>query len=150
VSCIELNLPAWAGRDTSVAPGSSVYIGRQSDVGIDEACMWFKLPNTTAAIDTAAGLWVSPVNTSSYIVRQEICGLVKWDTVVVHMDLAGLGKLQIQSSMLNLWPVPADDILVVELVEANGETFRCTALNNLGQVMREEDIVFKDGKAAIR
>jgi len=39
VSLIELDLPAFAGNDTSCIPGTTIYIGRQRDVGIDEACM---------------------------------------------------------------------------------------------------------------
>jgi len=89
VSLVELNLPAFAGRDTSVAPGSNIFLGRQPDVGIDEACVWYKLPSTTP-IDTIAGFWVNPTTTSTYVVVQTICGLVKSDTVVVHMNLTGL------------------------------------------------------------
>jgi hypothetical protein len=75
VSLIELDLPAFAGHDTVVFAGDSVFLGREPDVGIDEACTWFKLPGTTP-IDTIAGFWIKPNETSTYVVRQEICGLV--------------------------------------------------------------------------
>lgn len=108
VSVIELNLPAFAGRDTSISPGSSVFLGRQPDVGIDEACVWYKLPNTTP-IDTVAGFWVQPTATSTYVVEQTICGLVKKDTVVIHMNLTGLNKTEFLNKNLKLWPVPAQN-----------------------------------------
>src|SRR5690606_33931533 len=46
VSIIESDLPAFAGRDTFCFAGDSVFIGREPDVGIDEACVWYKLPQT--------------------------------------------------------------------------------------------------------
>jgi hypothetical protein len=84
VSVIATNLPAYAGPDHALIPGDSAFIGREPDVGIDEACMWYKLPNDSVPIDTVAGLWVKPVGTATYVVRQQLnCGGVKWDTVVV-------------------------------------------------------------------
>src|SRR5690606_40769166 len=44
VSCIEVNLPAYAGRDTTILIGDSVYIGREKDFAIDTGCVWYKLP----------------------------------------------------------------------------------------------------------
>jgi len=95
VSCIDIDLPAYAGPDQSIKPGDSIFIGRQPDVGIDEACMWFKLPSvitaTTPAIDTVAGIWVKSATTTTYVVRQQLwCSGVKWDTVVVYQDFVGL------------------------------------------------------------
>src|SRR6218665_534022 len=42
VSLIEMDLPAFAGRDTFFIPGTTVFIGREPDVGLDEHCMWYK------------------------------------------------------------------------------------------------------------
>jgi len=33
-----------------------------------------------------AGMYVKPAVTTTYVVRQEICGVVKWDTVVVFQS----------------------------------------------------------------
>ena len=148
VSLIELNLPAFAGRDTSVVPGDSIFLGRQPDIGIDEACMWYKLPTvitpTTPAIDTIAGFWIKPVTSCTYIVRQEICGLVKWDTVRVDMNPVGLEKLKMIKEELKIYPVPADDYM--ELRIANEEWLKeftsLTIYNHLGVVIREEEIRF--------
>ena len=90
VSC-SIDLSAYAGPDAFCIPGNSVYIGRQQDAGIDEACMWYKLPNMTTAIDTAAGTWVTPTSpTTTYVVKQDICGVIKYDTVVVYQSGVGL------------------------------------------------------------
>ncbi|MCC6373178.1 MAG: hypothetical protein IT236_19395, partial [Bacteroidia bacterium] len=42
VSCIDVDLPAFAGTDKHIIPGETLYLGRARDVGIDEACMWYK------------------------------------------------------------------------------------------------------------
>lgn len=144
VSVIELNLPAFAGRDTSVAPGSTVFIGRQPDVGIDEACVWYKLPGTVP-IDTVAGFWVNPTTTSTYVVVQTICGLVKSDTVVIHMNLLDINNNRFRNSAWQVYPVPANDYL--ELRVSNPEEFtnytKYCMYNQLGQFVKEEEISIK-------
>ena len=156
VSLIEMELPAFAGHDTTCIPGTSVYIGRPSDVEIDESCRWYKLPititPTTPAIDTAAGIWVSPVVTSTYVVRQQLwCSGVKWDTVVVYMNGVGLDKLEMLNDRLEMYPNPADEVLNLKCEILNdGEKFNANIINNLGQLVREEEIEFRNGKGIIK
>ena len=155
VSCIDVDLPAFAGNDTSCIPGTTIYLGRQRDVGIDEACMWYKLPiiitPTTPALDTAAGIWVSPTQTSTYVVRQEICGNVKWDTVIVYKDAVGFGELLYKNEELKIFPVPANQS--IELQVSNIHLFSdftsVSIHNSFGQLIREEDILFKTEKTLI-
>lgn len=153
VSCIDTDLPAFAGNDTMCIPGTSVYIGRQRDVGIDEACMWYQLPNTSTAIDTAAGLWVNPVATTTYVVKQEICGNVKWDTVVVHQTALGLQGLESLEG-LKVYPLPADEILNIESKipsgTLGGKNCELKIYDDIGQVIREEEIQFDNGTATIK
>ena len=155
VSLIELNIPAYAGRDTVIFAGDSVFLGSKPDVGIDEVCQWYKLPlvitPTTPAIDTVAGFWVKPTATSTYVVRQEICGLVKWDTVVVYMDAVGIEKFNLIKNDLKLFPNPAQDILQVQFtVDVENEFKTISIYNKLGQLLREEDLIFKNKTASIK
>jgi hypothetical protein len=153
VSCIPLDLPAYAapGSDIWAIPGNTLYLGRPRDVGIDEACMWYKLPNITTAIDTAAGITVTVgITTNTYIVRQEICGNVKWDTVVIHASGVGVSEQEIIKNSINVFPNPANDILNVNLNFDLGITFsKIEITNNLGQIIREEDINFKNKTTTI-
>ncbi len=145
VSCIDIDLPAYAGPDVFCIPGNSVYIGRQRDVGIDEACMWYKLPNMTTAIDTAAGIWVSPTATSTYVVRQEICAGIKYDTVVVTMSSLGFDDFYSEmDSYFTLSPNPSKD--KIELNYKLNDHAKITIQNNLGQIIREEEISFINSK----
>ncbi len=116
VSLIEMDLPAYAGPDKYVVAGDSVYIGRESDVEIDESCIWYQMtsPTTSITIDTIAGLYVKPVVTSTYVVRQQLwCSGVKWDTVVVHMDFVGLEEQNLDKQWdIDLFPNPAKNKIV--------------------------------------
>jgi hypothetical protein len=152
ISVIEVDLVADAGQDKSVVLGDSVYIGRPKEVGLDEVCIWYKLPNTVNLIDTGAGLWVKPVTTSTYVVRQEICGMVKWDTVVVYMNPLGFEKLKILTEELKLFPIPANDELKlsIEKTELIKDFHSFSIYNNLGLIIREEEMKFENGSLKIK
>ena len=153
VSCIDIDLPAFACANTNtyVIPGESVFLGRQPDVGIDEDCMWYKLPNMTTAIDTVAGFWAKPVVTTTYIVRQEICGNVKWDTVVVAISALGIQDLRFKIQSLQVYPIPAQDELKLQwsLEGPEKEFTKAEILNNLGQVVEEVDLTYVNKQAVI-
>ncbi len=142
VSVIELNLPAYAGPNIYGIPNNTVYIGRPQDVGIDEACMWYKLPNTTTAIDTAAGITVTvgTITTDTYVVRQEICGNVKWDTVVVYPSGTGIFGSSAVENGIRLFPNPVQDLLTITFDDNTNDFKRLSIVNALGQIVREEDL----------
>ena len=145
VSCIELDLPAFAGRDTFFIPGDSIYLGRPSDVGIDEDCMWYKLPNTTTAVDTVAGFWLKPTTTCTYVVKQDICGVIKWDTIVLYQSAIGINEIDFYSQNIKLYPQPAQDVLNIKFnFNAENEFTKCVLYNNLGQIIREEKLEIKE------
>lgn len=116
ISCIKIDLSAYAGPDKSIIPGDSVYIGRESDFAIDSGCVWFKLPNITTAIDTTSGIWVKPSTTSTYVVRQTLeCSSEKWDTVVVHVDLTGVKEFSYLEKSFKVYPVPTSNEIYLTL-----------------------------------
>ena len=155
VSCIDIDLPAYAGPDLTCIPGNSVYIGRTQDVGIDEACMWYQLPNTTTAIDTAAGTTVWPVGTTTYVVRQELwCGGIKWDTVVVYADAVSIkdeGRILLQAQDdVKLYPVPSGNSVELEISEPFGNGLcKVIVFDAVGRMVREEELNFKERKATL-
>jgi hypothetical protein len=152
VSCIPLDLPAYAGPDIWGIPGNTVYIGRPQDVGIDEACQWFKLPNTTSVIATSAGLTLTvTIPTCTYMVKQDICGVIKYDTVIVYASGVGLNQQEIIKNNFNLFPIPAKDELNIGFnFDLDNEFTKIEILNNLGQIIREEEIVFKNKGASVK
>lgn len=80
VSVIDSSTPAYAGNDTLIALGDSVFIGRQPEIGLNDACVWYA---NGVPVDTVAGMWVSPTVTTIYILEQTLCGTQGYDTVVV-------------------------------------------------------------------
>ncbi len=152
VSVIDIDLPAFAGPDIWGIPTNTVYLGRAQDVGIDEACTWYHLPNTTTAIANAAGITVTVATTTqTYMVKQDICGNIKYDTVVVYASGVGLSPLSFGEGMgVRLYPNPVNDILNIELDRTNEEEFKLKIFNNLGQLIKEEEIVFKEKTVSIK
>ena len=155
VSCIPLDLPAYAaaGSDIWAIPGNTIYLGRPQDVGIDEACEWFKLPNTTNVIANAAGLTLTvAITTNTYMVKQTICGIIKYDTVVVHASGLGLAGLSGVENSVKIYPNPANEILTIEFVTLSGveaSNTKYSIINSLGQIIREEEIDLKNNTAEI-
>jgi len=134
VSVIPANLPAYAGNDTLIQPGDSVFIGRQPEIGLDEDCIWFV---NGVPEDTVAGLWVQPANTTTYIVQQTICGNVTWDTVTVSVYGTGIEDVtRGLNRWLRVYPNPATHQLSIESPVTNATL--CIT-NLLGQeVWRQE------------
>jgi hypothetical protein len=150
VSLIECDQPAYAGPDKSCIPGDSVFIGSPPDVGIDEISVWHRLPSSTP-IATVAGLWVKPVVTTTYVVRQDLCGTIKWDTVVVYQDAVGLEKLSRMENDLQVFPVPATEVLQLRISDEQlFKNFKSVVLSNtLGQMIRQAELIFNEGHAYI-
>ncbi|MDX2174599.1 MAG: gliding motility-associated C-terminal domain-containing protein [Bacteroidota bacterium] len=90
VSVIEADLPAYAGRDTVLCTGDSVFIGRPPEVGLE--CIWF---NNNTQIATGGGIWVKPATTQTYVVSQNVCGLIKTDTIQVQLKPKYTGTVSI-------------------------------------------------------
>lgn len=154
VSCIELNLPAYAGSDKSIAPGDSAYLGRELDFAIDSGCTWYQLPNLSTPIKIASGLWVKPTITSTYVVKQVLdCSPEKWDTVVVYMNLVGSVDLnEVEEGVLNLFPNPANNFIEIRFSNTSivKDFSSIFVYNNLGQLIKEENLIFKDNSFNIK
>ena len=117
VSCIPLDLPAYAGPDKSCKIGDSVYVGRERDFAIDPGCTWFQLPNMSVPIATASGIWVKPTVTTTYVVKQVLdCSALKYDTVVVYADLVGLPGVSSSGveNGIRFFPNPATNKITFE------------------------------------
>lgn len=155
VSCIEVDLAAYAGRDTSIALGDSVFIGREPDFAVDSGCTWYQLPNLSTPIKKISGFWVKPTATSTYVVRQILdCSAEKWDTVSIKLDINAVGvqKNKWLSEQLKIYPVPAKDFLQLQTSSSDliKHFDRVSIYNNLGMLVREEEIHFENSKSTLK
>jgi hypothetical protein len=110
VSVIELDLSASAGPDKSIFLGDSAYIGRPPEIGLE--CAWY---NGTVAIGTGAGIWVKPTATTTYVVQQDICGVIKTDTVTVTVQYVGIDELNKIYLQSKLYPNPNSGEFNIEI-----------------------------------
>jgi hypothetical protein len=96
-------------------------------------------------IDTISGLWVKPTITSTYVVRQQLdCSPLKWDTVVVFIDAVGLQDLKWHTDNINLFPNPTTDNITISFTQSNADIRFYSIINNLGQTIREGNLVLID------
>jgi len=102
-----ISMPPYAGKDTTIAFGDSVFIGQQL-YGLH--CNWY---SNSMLLDTnISGIWVKPNVTTTYIVEQTLCGNVGYDTVVVTVSPLGINELK--NGVMKIYPNPANDKLFIE------------------------------------
>lgn len=140
VSIVETDLEAYAGPDTWVVEGDSVFIGRNEIV---PGCTW--LVNGTV-VDSGAGIWVHPTATTTYVVEQTICGLAKTDTVVVSVFPVSVNGIT-NGQQVSIYPNPATSEL---LVKQEKHVFtQAVIYNQLGQQVSEHLLNDKETKVNI-
>ncbi len=114
VSVIELDLVAYAGPDKYILNGDSTFIGRPPEIGLE--CTWY---NGTVTVGIGGGIWVKPNTTTTYIVQQNICGLIKNDTVTVTVGYAGVNEIVLNNKKSVLSPNPNTGEFNITFLEAN-------------------------------
>jgi len=137
VSLIDAGLPAFAGNDTVILPGDSVFIGRQPEVGLNEDCIWFV---DGAPIDTVAGMWVKPDSTTSYVLEQTICGNVSYDTVTVIVSGVGIEQYT-NGKGIKIFPNPTTGDFWVQFdMKLKGKKANIRIYSMIGEMVYNEDI----------
>ncbi|MCA6438089.1 MAG: T9SS type A sorting domain-containing protein, partial [Bacteroidetes bacterium] len=96
------------------------------------------------------------VSSQTYIVKQDICGNIKYDTVAVYASAVGMVSLSgVEDWGVNVYPNPAKDLLYVEVSHAStplsvtsetsttclGGRQALSVTNALGQLIIEEELV---------
>jgi hypothetical protein len=115
ISVIDISTPADAGEDVTITAGDSVYLGRPSEIGLDEACVWFL---NGIPIDTVAGIMVAPDSSTTYILQQTICGNVQYDSVTVTVDKGtGISTLN-KKDHFEVYPNPNNGDFVIKSTES--------------------------------
>jgi len=113
VSVIESDNVPEAGNDTSIAKGDSVFLGPHE---IALPYMWYKLGNPVP-IDSGGGIWVKPDTITTYVLEQNLCGLLSYDTVNVNVlpkknNVVNVGNVR----NVVVYPNPAGNVVNVENV----------------------------------
>ena len=103
VGVIDCDNKPFAGEDTIIHPGDSTFIGPNETL---LPYTWYVLGGTTP-IDSGGGIWVHPTVTTTYVLKQVLCGVTKYDTVTVYVWPVSVGSLQSAVSSLRVYPNPA-------------------------------------------
>jgi len=109
VSCVEMS-SGFAGRDTLLTEGDSVYLGKIIEPDIQDSIIWFQYPSTTP-ISTLAGMWVKPETNTTYVVKWQVCGGWMSDTVTVFVN--GVGIQENYLGGLRVSPNPSNGLLFI-------------------------------------
>lgn len=133
VSVIDISTPAFAGVDTTIALGDSVFIGRTPEIGLNDDCIWYVNGNP---IDTIAGLWVQPDSTTTYILEQTICGYTTYDTVTVTVSPTSINEL-FKVNNLKIFPNPNNGTFTIEY-NLNHENYVLEIVDVMGKVVYQE------------
>ena len=102
-----ISMPAYAGKDTTIVLGDSVFVGQQL-YGLH--CNWYC---NNQLIDTnISGIYVKPIAKTSYVVEQNLCGLISYDTVTVDISTVGIKQFT-NNKGISVYPNPANNKLQV-------------------------------------
>ena len=113
VSVIDCDNIPFAGHDTLIHPGDSAWLGPYEQL---LPYTWYVLGSATP-IDSVGGFWVHPTVTTTYVLRQDLCGQAKFDTVKVRVWPDTVNEVnQLIGQLVNtaIWPNPTSGVLIVE------------------------------------
>lgn len=102
------SMPANAGNDTTIINGDSAFIGQEIS---NLYCNWYI--GATLIADSVSGLYVSPIVNTTYIVEQNLCGNITYDTVTVYVSGVGINEND-WGSKITLFPNPSTNIVNIE------------------------------------
>jgi hypothetical protein len=143
VSVIDISTPADAGEDVTIIAGDSIYLGRRSEIGLDEACVWFL---NGMPIDTVAGIMVAPDSITTYILQQTICGNVQYDTVTVTVDTStATAFTHFPKQEIKVFPNPTNG----ELFFSSGAATEIIIFSIDGRLLHREESPGSNGKQKI-
>ncbi len=100
IDSIPGGMPANAGNDATILSGDSVFIGQEIT---NLNCNWYI--GATLIADSVSGLYVSPEVTTTYTVKQNLCGTITYDTVTVFVSGVGINENKLAEE-INLFPNP--------------------------------------------
>jgi hypothetical protein len=151
VSIIPIDLSADAGKDTWVEVGKQVQIGRVGDTtaqGLD--CKWYKkgaLIDSGAIITVNANSIINKVDT--YVVVQNICGVIKRDTVNVKTTGLGISEMNFENAF-SIYPNPSNGNFTITCFGIPKASITAKVYDLLGRVVHQEQLNFSNKEATLK
>jgi len=107
ISVIKVGDVANAGPDVGIPGGDSAWIGNNDGY---LPCKWYYASSGALIDSNHAGMWVHPTMTTSYVMELDVCGVLSYDTVTVHVyGVGGASPRPSPKEREVLLPNPARD-----------------------------------------
>jgi hypothetical protein len=110
IDSIPSGMPAYAGVDTNVIVGDSVFVGQQIS---NLNCNWYNAGGSLIA-SGISGIYVNPTTTTYYVVEQNLCGTITYDTVTVTVLPTSINEL-FKENNVRIYPNPSNGEFKLEL-----------------------------------
>jgi hypothetical protein len=137
VSDLPNGMPANAGLDKAVELSDSVFIGQEIS---NLNCTWRTLEGTLIE-ENISGIYVQPTETTTYVVEQNLCGAITYDTVTVFVNPVGLKEpLAWSASVSGIVIFPNPNNGSFEIQNPNKQQLSFELKNALGQIVYQEKI----------
>lgn len=143
VSVIESDLPAFAGNDTALKSGDSLFIGRPREIGLE--CVWYDMQGNI--IGDGAGMWVYPQQTVSYIVEQNLCGNITRDTITIGMNVGIVPQNELKN--VRIFPNPTENSFSLSLPSAVVQEIKVQLSDMRGKIVYEKTLLMQNESVEI-
>jgi len=138
-------MPASAGPDENITIGDSVFIGQEIS---NLNCNWYILGGSQIATN-ASGIYVKPSSPTTFIVEQNLCGTITYDTVFVMVSPTMLKENRAFSDNINVFPNPTtSSFTILNLLESS--KLKVDITDTQGKLYSTELITVTNNKATIK
>jgi hypothetical protein len=134
IDSIPGGMPANAGVDTTVILGDSVFIGQQIS---NLNCNWYNATGGLIATNTS-GIYVSPAASTHYIVEQNLCGTITYDTVNVTVLPTNTNEL-FNNNNVRLYPNPNNGSFTITH-DLDNENYILEMMDVTGKIVHHQKI----------
>lgn len=138
-----VGIPAYAGPDQTIYIEDSAFIGQKIS---NLPGFWSKLDGTPVASNTG-GLYVSPQETTTYVVEQTLNGVYSTDTVTVFV--IGLGVEELALSSFKLAPNPNKGTFILQMEEPLKESAQLILSDNAGREVYVQELLAQSSEIQV-
>ena len=139
-------MPANAGADKSIAIGDSTFIGQEIS---NLNCNWYQLPSNIQIATNTSGIYVKPLSLTTYVVEQNLCGTITYDTVIVTVSPTMLKEYNTFSNSINVFPNPTTNDFTISYLPKSSK-LKVDITDTQGKLYSTELIIITNNKATIK
>ena len=141
IDSIPGGMNANAGSDKSIAIGDSVFIGQEIS---NLNCNWYVLGGSQIANNTS-GIYVKPNSPTTYVVEQNLCGSISYDTVNVLVSPTGLKHYNELQQNVKLFPNPNNGNFTLQVDDKLWQHVTVNVIDVIGNEIYNSTLFVKEG-----